>query len=59
MTENEYIETTNLCKARIAAQVLRDYLSMGKKYDKHADDARIALAKLCDALENRVATTEA
>jgi hypothetical protein len=58
MTEREYIDATNLCKARVAAQVLRDYLSMGSKYDKHADAARKAIAKLCDALEKRVATIE-
>jgi hypothetical protein len=58
MTEGEYIDATNLCKARIVAQVLRDYLSMGREHDKHADDARKAIAMLCDALEKRVATNE-
>lgn len=58
MTEREYIDATNLCKARLAAQVLRDYLSMDDKHDKHANDALKSIAKLCDALESRVKTTE-
>lgn len=58
MTEREYIDATNLCKARLAAQVMRDYMGMGSKYDKHADAARKAIAKLCEALEKRVATIE-
>jgi hypothetical protein len=52
--EREYIEATNLCKARIALQILRDYLPTGGKHDKHASVALAATVSLCRALEKRV-----
>ena len=54
MTEQEYVDATNLCRARLAAQVMREYLPQGDDHDSHAVDAAKALAKLCDSLEKRV-----
>lgn len=47
MTEREYIDATNLAKARSAAQIVREY-------DIHAGQALEALTNLCDALVSRI-----
>jgi len=55
MTEREYINTMNLAKVRIAAQILRDYIPSDADHDQKCDEAVAAIARLCRALEGCVA----
>lgn len=45
MTEQDYVDATNLAKARMAQTIMRDYLDLDKPYDKHAQAARAALVR--------------
>lgn len=58
MTEAEYIDATDLCKARMALVLLREYLGGDAARDKLAREARSAVAQLVASLEDVVATTE-
>ena len=59
MTEQEYIDATNLAKVRAAKNVFRDYLPMN---DKEEDESRAvfnAIGKIEDRLAKKVKTSDA
>lgn len=55
MTEQEYIDATNLAKLRTARTILYDCLSMRPEEQSMQKEARIALAKWISYLESIVA----
>jgi len=58
MTEQEYLDATNLVKARIASSAARDILFLGNDDDleleQHQRDAERALRAISMALDKRV-----
>ena len=51
MTEQEYIDVTNLAKLRTAMTILRDCLAMRPEEEKMEREIRLPLAKWIDWLE--------
>lgn len=49
MTETEYINATNIAKARDALKILADYLPLDRPLDAHYHEARRALTALVAA----------
>lgn len=54
MTEQEYIDATNLAKVRAAISILRDYLPLDAKHDSAFKDSVKKLYELQDALSSIV-----
>lgn len=58
MTEQEYIDATNLAKIRTAMGILRDVLDMTKKETELKRSAYIALSNLEQLTSKKVKTKE-
>lgn len=56
MTEQEYIDATNLTKLRTAQTILRDCLFLDEKDENDASISRQRIAELIDKLEKKVRT---
>jgi hypothetical protein len=54
MTEQEYIDATNLAKLRTAKTIVYDCLTMSAHEEEHQKEIRRALTKWIEYLENKV-----